>query len=137
MVEHALTFVRRIEMLTDQERFLATDVRDAAIAHAAKVEVLREVVADGKKYQWPSPHVEAIAARHNITAAEIEPAKVYTEADIKVEPLPTTESCLICCGPFRWSAKGWLPGVFDAYSKHDAEAIAAHLRATKNFPEVK
>ncbi len=120
------------------------EARDAAIAHAAKVEVLRDAYqswlsnpstsARERQSDISRQYWDGLAARHNVTAAELEPEKPYTEADVKVEQLPASTSYMLACGPFRWSRAGWVPGVFDEHSKHDAEAIRDRIIKDGNYP---
>ncbi len=120
--------------------------RDASVAHAARVGVLREIKqratekfgdARGGGVREESIMAE-IAARHGITPSELEPEKGYTERDIQVQLHEFVAEGLrprIACGEFAWAGAGWTKGAGFFYkSQHDAEAIAAKLRADKNVP---
>lgn len=114
--------------------------RDAAIARAAKVEVFAdayEMLTAKKLTMTLHEAFERLLAKHGITPAELEPVKVYTVGDIKVvedRKFSPDHGFRITCDKVNWSADGWSASRTQWYCKHDAEAIAAHLRATGNVP---
>lgn len=115
---------------------------------AAKLEVLREMLS----HDWDESFMQtsatlirdnilAIAARHGITPAELGP-RALTVDDIKVVAIDdsmgdTRNVWSVKCGAFNWCARKWVGEEcsMSLYSKHDAEAIASHLRTTENLPQ--
>lgn len=126
----------------------AVEARDAAIAHAARVGVLRELIAywnRGSGIYTPTlfskadvlaPCIEKIAARHNITDAELSPPKVWGPEDVKVLACVDSEGFDIMCGKSFWYVSGWLDGVGrgSRYTKYDAEAIRDRIIRDGNYP---
>jgi hypothetical protein len=117
------------------------EAHDAAVARAAKVEVLREF--DGANVEvWGYSSIDKamlkravknIAARHGIQPHELEPEKKYAVGDIKVVDVRRV-GIVIGCGDKTWDGDGWTDQSIQNYSMKDAEAIAARLRADGNVP---
>ena len=118
------------------------EAHDAAVARAAKVEVLREISSGfegritctatvaGAVEVW----LKEIAAHHGIQPDELEPEKVR---DVRVDHGSTYSVITDYSTAMHWNGTAWthLVGVPEIrYSKHDAEAIAEALRKNKNVP---
>lgn len=116
--------------------------RDAAIAHEARVGMLKVVrgIVNMEAREMRIAAISGYTEHHGITPAEL----VLVKPEIKVvqtddsmnytKPVYSVE-----CGGCYWCGIQWNVKYrdFRMYFKHDAEAIAAHLRATSNFPKEK
>lgn len=116
---------------------------DASVAHAARVGVLREVLSmylpgdtgiTGEVLRQMM--TTAVAARHGITPAELEPEKEYRIERVDVQG---RNYYRVSSGGKWWASGEWSACTFMAYdSRREAEqaikAIAARLRADGNVP---
>lgn len=137
------------EVLKGDKSEKLADAMDEAICRETAKKVLSEVWEEYKKSPVEAGSltesrsvgaagIRLVAARHGIDLEELEEKK-YTVGDIELKSFDFVidgEMWRIVCGEWSWFSKdGWQQvdaGTF--YSKFDAEAIAAHLRATNNLP---
>ena len=113
---------------------------DAAVARAARVGVLREVLSmylpgdtgiTGEVLRQMM--TTAVAARHGITPAELEPEKEYRIERVDVQG---RNYYRVSSGGKWWASGEWSACTFMAYdSRNEAERAIADLRADKNFPK--
>lgn len=113
---------------------------DASVAHAARVGVLREVLSmylpgdtgiTGEVLRQMM--TTAVAARHGITPAELEPEKEYRIERVDVQG---RNYYRVSSGGKWWASGEWSACTFMAYdSRNEAERAIADLRADKNFPK--
>lgn len=133
----------------------AVDVSVAtSVARRAKIEVFQDMRTEIRNIGNGASSIKAadrfmvneevmmsVADRHGIQPHELEPVKLYTVENIKaVEELPGyINGWAVFCKDVRWCTSDWAQtkrvNIQARYSKHDAEVIAAHLRATGNVPE--
>lgn len=120
------------------------EAHDAAVARAAKVEVLREISSGfegritctatvaGAVEVW----LKEIAAHHGIQPDELEPEKKYAVGDIKVQRCAADmDRYEVWCGDYSWTGERWSTDNLGwRFHKHDADAVAARLRADGNVP---
>lgn len=139
--ETAEKFAKRLYHSVHGRHYLREiKIRDAAVAHAAKVETLKEVLSEWKEHDGGhmSNHtmcyVKRVATRLGINSAELEPTPPYTVEAIRLVAGRLGYS--IDCVDREWSIEEdrWVESGNKNLGFVTAAAIADHLRAMQHLP---